>query len=239
MILIPLIRLKKSCDGERHPIGTMSDHPSDDDSDTAGGPPVPRGAVGYYRHNKQEDVTFGGGASGAAAVASTTTALVGRKSATLGWEGEDLERDRDREHREANHNSSSGVVAAVDLEQFRNYQVGSGYQARGVVRQRTTTTVTATAAAHGAVAAATAGAAAQQQKNDSWSHRDKNAPKGSAEHRQVGTKKEKKHKRRRKRKESADSNHTDSTNDDGILEYLRCDAFRVFRKELEIMLKKP
>ena len=47
-----------------------------------------------------------------------------------GWEGEDMELQRDDAPAEAAH-------AAVDLGQFRNTEVGKGYQAKHVVRQRT------------------------------------------------------------------------------------------------------
>ena len=48
-----------------------------------------------------------------------------------GWEGEHLELERkDPTTDTASHH------AAVDLEQFRNTQVGKGYQAKHVIRQR-------------------------------------------------------------------------------------------------------
>ena len=40
--------------------------------------------------------------------------------------------------------STINVSAAVDLKQFQNTQVGIGYQAKHVIRQRTATTGTAT-----------------------------------------------------------------------------------------------
>jgi hypothetical protein len=66
------------------------------------------------------------------------------------WEGEHLEREREREVEQDDRNSlrnggaatlaaAARSYAAVDLEQFRNYRVGEGYQARHVVRQRTAT----------------------------------------------------------------------------------------------------
>ena len=48
-----------------------------------------------------------------------------------GWQGEELE----LQHKMSN--STSNTAAAVDLSQFRNTEVGVGYQAKHVVRQRT------------------------------------------------------------------------------------------------------
>jgi len=49
-----------------------------------------------------------------------------------GWAGEELEREHS-----ATTKGTAGAVAAVDLSQFRNTEVGKGYQARHVIRQRT------------------------------------------------------------------------------------------------------
>lgn len=52
-----------------------------------------------------------------------------------GWEGQEMELEHAQEIRKRVKSDESAVVA-VDLEQFRNYQVGKGYQAKFVVRQR-------------------------------------------------------------------------------------------------------
>lgn len=49
-----------------------------------------------------------------------------------GWQGEELELEHQRQQ-DANHKTSA---AAVDLNQFRNTEVGKGYQAKHVVRQK-------------------------------------------------------------------------------------------------------
>jgi hypothetical protein len=46
------------------------------------------------------------------------------------WEGEELEIAREREAV-----AKTSASAAVDLQQFRNVEVGKGYQARHVIRQ--------------------------------------------------------------------------------------------------------
>lgn len=48
-----------------------------------------------------------------------------------GWAGEELE----MEHR--NDHAPKEDYAAVNIKQFQNTEVGTGYQARGVVRQKT------------------------------------------------------------------------------------------------------
>mmetsp|Transcript_6000 Transcript_6000/g.11151 ORF Transcript_6000/g.11151 Transcript_6000/m.11151 type:complete len:142 (+) Transcript_6000:278-703(+) len=52
-----------------------------------------------------------------------------------GWQGEEME----LEHQQGDI-SRTNVAAAVDLSQFQNTEVGVGYQARHVVRQRTAET---------------------------------------------------------------------------------------------------
>jgi hypothetical protein len=58
-----------------------------------------------------------------------------------GWQGEELELQHDREKMAQSQGTSTtraaATTAAVDLNQFRNVEVGQGYQAKHVVRQRT------------------------------------------------------------------------------------------------------
>lgn len=55
-----------------------------------------------------------------------------RSSKRRGWAGEGLELQHQREHEGKNDD-----YTAVDIRQFQNTVVGSGYQARGVIRQKT------------------------------------------------------------------------------------------------------
>jgi hypothetical protein len=48
-----------------------------------------------------------------------------------GWEGEHMELEREQPV------EGAGSFAAVQLEQFRNHQIGVGYQAKHVIRQKT------------------------------------------------------------------------------------------------------
>lgn len=61
--------------------------------------------------------------------------MVGHSRKNKGWGGQEMEMD----HRLQQLRSSKDgdTVTAVDLKQFRNEEVGKGYQARGVVRQKT------------------------------------------------------------------------------------------------------
>ncbi|KAL7578217.1 hypothetical protein ACA910_012641 [Epithemia clementina (nom. ined.)] len=52
-----------------------------------------------------------------------------------GWEGQEMELQHSRDTWKKDQESGSTAVA-VDLEQFRNHQVGEGYQAKFVVRQQ-------------------------------------------------------------------------------------------------------
>jgi hypothetical protein len=54
-----------------------------------------------------------------------------------GWQGAALELERPNPH--------AGDVAIVDLEQFRNHQIGVGYQAKHVIRQPQSSAKTTTA----------------------------------------------------------------------------------------------
>jgi hypothetical protein len=57
------------------------------------------------------------------------------------WQGEEMELDhqRETERRDRDESTGAATVTAVDLNQFRNTEVGKGYQAKHVVRQNTAT----------------------------------------------------------------------------------------------------
>jgi hypothetical protein len=52
-----------------------------------------------------------------------------------GWKGDDMEMQHQREMM-MRENDKGGTSVAVDLQQFRNEEVGVGYQAKHVIRQR-------------------------------------------------------------------------------------------------------
>lgn len=118
-----------------------------------------------------------------------------------GWAGEDMEMAHVRAS-ERNKNTA----AAVDLKQFRNDEVGKGYQAKFVVRQRT-------ADNDGATNAPSAVKDMTQKKSSSSD--DKPPRKG-------------------KRKKGEKSHTAESSKGSTRLDkYLKSEALRRFRKELE------
>jgi hypothetical protein len=125
-----------------------------------------------------------------------------------GWEGEHLEREREREVDQGGAAApSSRAAAAVDLEQFRNYRVGEGYQARHVVRQRTAAPVHQGAAGAGASGATEKAAEGER-------------PSGG---------------RKRRIAEDREGKTRDGSPDE-LDRYLECEAFRTFRRELDKIL---
>lgn len=53
------------------------------------------------------------------------------RTSKKGWAGEELEMEHSTQQ------NSTEEYTAVDIKQFQNIQVGAGYQARGVIRQKT------------------------------------------------------------------------------------------------------
>ena len=53
------------------------------------------------------------------------------RTSKRGWAGEEIEMDHHQ------RGTSKSGFAAVDIKQFQNTEVGTGYQARGVIRQKT------------------------------------------------------------------------------------------------------
>lgn len=123
-----------------------------------------------------------------------------------GWDGEDLELEHQRETNQAD----SSAATAVDLNQFRNTEVGKGYQAKHVVRQRVA-------------------------QEESVKIQDMSVPREE--------RKEKKKKRKREEKQASDKKtkgskgEEDSTGANKLQRYLRCEAMRNLRRELESIVK--
>jgi hypothetical protein len=59
-----------------------------------------------------------------------------------GWQGEEMELQHKQNQQQ--DSSTKDVSAAVDLKQFQNTEVGVGYQAKHVIRQRTSAGVAVT-----------------------------------------------------------------------------------------------
>jgi hypothetical protein len=130
-----------------------------------------------------------------------------------GWAGEEMEMSHRREQlRNTDHTRTSAQqYGTVNLEQFQNKEVGHGYQARGVIRQRT-------------------GLPSSNLNIVDMTMSKKN-PQQEKEDTSASSSKEKRRKRKSKRKRSGKEIPTDPTE-----QFLRCTGLRDFRKELEKIL---
>jgi hypothetical protein len=130
-----------------------------------------------------------------------------------GWAGEEMEMSHRREQlRNTDHTRTSAQqYGTVNLEQFQNKEVGHGYQARGVIRQRT-----GLPSSNLNIVDMTMSKKNPQQEKDDTS---------------ASSSKEKRRKRKSKRKRSGKEIPTDPTE-----QFLRCTGLRDFRKELEKIL---
>ncbi|GFH57547.1 hypothetical protein CTEN210_14023 [Chaetoceros tenuissimus] len=124
-----------------------------------------------------------------------------RSSGIKGWAGEELEIEHRREQLRNNEFKSHKTV---DLGQFQNKEVGVGYQARGVIRQR--------------------GADGPQIKIIDMTKKVDDRETGSVES-------SSKKKRKREKKSKRDSKK--KAKDDPLKVFLECKALRNFRKEIE------
>ena len=124
-------------------------------------------------------------------------------SGVKGWAGEELEIEHRREQIR-NNEFKSHTCTTVDLGQFQNKEVGVGYQARGVIRQR--------------------GADGPQMKIIDMTKKVDDRETGSVES-------SSKKKRKREKKSKRDSKK--KAKDDPLKIFLECKALRDFRKEIE------
>lgn len=122
-----------------------------------------------------------------------------------GWQGEHMELAHAT--RTSAERQSQESSAAVDLSQFRNEEVGKGYQARFVVRQR-----------H-----------AQDEGSAPPAVKDMTQKKETKESR----KKKSKRKRSRSKEDDDDDREKESDSASHLDKYLKSEALRRFRKELE------
>lgn len=173
-----------------------------------------------------------------------------------GWAGEEMEMEHQREeflrrrkvraepHRnpqeqqQQQHDEHRGreqekYYHAVNLEQFRNHQVGSGYQARGVIRQRTAHDVNIDILDMSKKPENLESRGNQKDKND-VDQDDDNAEVSSSRQK----KKLKKHKTKRRRKEGKKEKQKSNHDTEKIEKYLKCKGMRDFRKELEKILSE-
>lgn len=130
-----------------------------------------------------------------------------------GWAGENLEIEHQRESFASEDKKSR--TAAVDLSQFRNEEIGKGYQAKHVVRQRGT-------AVSSADVVDMSGGAFEL--------------KGGSE--KKTSKKERNEKKSGKRKREKDRGVGADQSDTRIDSYLECKGLETFLEEVEKMLSR-
>jgi hypothetical protein len=168
-----------------------------------------------------------------------------------GWAGEEMEMEHQREElrrrkrrtesqnpqgRQEERGEEEKYYHAVNLEQFRNNQVGSGYQAKGVIRQRTAHDVN--------INILDMSKRPENLENPSMSRRLSDDDRGIRKDDDDDTssdisssrrnkKRKKHHKNKRPRKEKKQKSNTRL-----IEKYLKCKGMRDFRKELEKILSE-
>ena len=128
-----------------------------------------------------------------------------------GWAGENLEIEHQRQS--LNEEKKSHTATAVDLSQFRNEEVGRGYQAKHVVRQRET----AVSSSIGMV----------------------DMSGGAFERGEKKSKSEKKKEKKRKRgRDDSDKVGDDRKKDSRLDSYLKCRGLEMFLGEIESLLSR-
>ena len=132
-----------------------------------------------------------------------------------GWQGEELEMNHKREQNPSSLNS----YAAVDITQFQNTEVGKGYQASHVVRQKSNITLSRSTTNR-------ASSIISQENNQNRN--------GGAHESSLETDKSEKKSKKKRRKDDSKKHDKDISSDTN--EYLKCSALREFRKEIERIL---
>ena len=134
-----------------------------------------------------------------------------------GWAGGNLELEHQRQSL-AGDGEKKSRIAAVDLTQFRNEEVGKGYQAKHVVRQRE------------AVSASSGVLDMSGGVFESAHHHDKREKKPS--------KKDKKEKKSGKRKRDKEDKTAADQKDSQLEPYFKCRGLETFLSEVESMLSR-
>mmetsp|Transcript_25378 Transcript_25378/g.54904 ORF Transcript_25378/g.54904 Transcript_25378/m.54904 type:complete len:175 (-) Transcript_25378:33-557(-) len=147
------------------------------------------------------------------------------------WAGDELEMDHTREQirRGADDDDEhQSTHAAVDISQFHNKEVGSGYQARHVVRQKT-----GPGSDGMKVRGLTGGASSFRETEDRGKKTESDKKKKEKE-------KKKKEKNKYKSMSAKRKRDTDDSHDKyGVADrYLQCTGVREFRIEIEKILRE-
>eukprot|EP01083_Nonionella_stella_P034679 94853_1 len=164
---------------------------------------------------------------------------------TRGWAGEEMElahqRQKILEQQESSSMAKGGDerFSTVNLEQFRNREVGVGYQARGVMRQKTGLASTGSMKIVDMT---------KKRHRDEKSAESTSSVDSSSERKSSHKKKKKKHKHKRSRStnskrsrirdQSPSPKESNNTGDENIQKYLQCKGIIDFRKELHKILSE-
>lgn len=143
-----------------------------------------------------------------------------------GWAGEEMEMSHRREQlRNSDHTRTSAQqYGTVNLEQFQNKEVGHGYQARGVIRQRT-------GLPNSNLKIVDMSKKNPQQEKEEDGGKSVTSASSSKD-------KGRKRKSKSKRKRSDSEKTREEIQIDSTEQFLRCKALRDFRKELEKILSE-
>lgn len=155
-----------------------------------------------------------------------------------GWAGDEMEMNH-----KIQQLSSSTTTTAVDLKQFRNEEVGIGYQSKGVIRQR------GIGDYHEEKEYKIVDMSKKpimEKNQQSSSSEDEDDYESSIHSRNKHKKSKKESKRKRKRKDEKErkvhrekkKEQHEENNNNVIDKYLQCEAVRIFRKEIEKIVKE-
>jgi hypothetical protein len=151
-----------------------------------------------------------------------------------GWAGEEMEINHqynynvEKQHEDENMKS---IATAVDLSQFRNEQVGKGYQSKGVIRQRIMGNNEDGDAMKIKVLDMSKKKEALLCNEENNRDDDCYLEETSSSRRNISSKRSKK-KKKKKREKRKNKNLEEEDNDE-VEKYLQCEGIRIFRKEIE------
>lgn len=163
-----------------------------------------------------------------------------------GWAGEEMELAHQREKIKEQQESSRRVngvneleetgeeqYSTVNLEQFRNRKVGVGYQARGVMRQKSGLASTGSMKIVDMTKKRHRNDIGMESTSSVVSSSERKSHKKKHKHNRNSSRK-----KTRTRDQSSSSKEADSIGDENIQKYLQCKGIIDFRKELHKILSE-
>ena len=147
-----------------------------------------------------------------------------------GWAGDEMEMNHMIQQKltsSTNHHSSA--TTAMDLTQFRNEEAGKGYQAKGVIRQKSIVTGDLKIIDMSKKKETTSESNNATSYNDTLSSVDAKLHKSKKQKRSRG--KDEKNSKHDKNKNNVDDNTKET-----LELYLKCEGIRILRKEIETII---